>query len=193
MPEGIYEKILGPLFQQMLRPMTEQMTNIPVRDLARAAGVSADKVEALGNGKLNEVMAIVDPAFRQRMDLTMSTMFGEMGPLLSQFEPEIREGMAAAYANQYSAGELDAINAFLTTPTGAKFGGGFMTLATDPNYLSKMQAMMPRIMEAMPAIIKKVGDAVATLPKPRTYAQLSKAERTKLAELLGVDPKTLKK
>jgi hypothetical protein len=44
----------------------------------------------------------------------------------------------------------------------------------------------------MPTIMKGPADAIAKLPKPRSYKDLSAAERNRLAELLGVDPKKMK-
>ncbi len=104
----------------------------------------------------------------------------------------MREGMAEAFAGRYNATELDDIAAFLRTPAGSKFGSGFMELAVDPHYLGRMQSMMPKLIEAMPTIMKEPTAALAKLPKPKAYKDLSEADRTRLAELLGVDPKKMK-
>jgi hypothetical protein len=192
-PKGSVEKMMGPMMEKMIRPMMGQMSELPVRDLARMVGAPEADLQKIGQAKISEVMAILDPAFHPRMEVSMTTMFREMGPLMGQFEPDMRSGMAKAFANRYDAAELDAINAFLATPAGNKFGSGFMMLATDPAYLESMQAMMPKVIEAMPAIIGKVTQAVAKLPKPRKVEQLSADEKKKLSELLGVSPDTLNK
>jgi hypothetical protein len=77
----------------------------------------------------------------------------------------------------------------MKTPAGAKFLGGFMELATDPHYISKVQAIMPALMQAMPEIMKDSQAQLAKLPKPRAYKDLTPAERQRLQALLGADPK----
>ena len=48
--------------------------------------------------------------------------------------------------------------------------------------------MMPRLMEAMPAIMAKIMAATDSLPKPRSYDSLTPAEKDKLKAL--IDPVT---
>jgi hypothetical protein len=57
--------------------------------------------------------------------------------------------------------------------------------------MEKMQALMPQVMRSMPAIIEKVKIATEKLPKARTYADLSDAEKSKLATILGMSQKEL--
>lgn len=184
-PDGTFEKMLGPMMDKMIQPMMDQMMELPVRDLAKIGGIDAQQLNGLNKASLREVSEILDPAFQERMSLTTRTMFTAMTPLFSEMEPEIREGMAEAFSIRYSNQELDQINAFLATPTGSRFGSGFMELASDPAYLKRMQTMMPRIIDAMPAIMKQVTEAVASLPPARTWKQLSKDEKTRLEELLS--------
>lgn len=54
-----------------------------------------------------------------------------------------------------------------------------------------MQQFMPRMMEEMPAIIENVKTATAGLPSPRDYKDLTGAERTRLAALLGISREEL--
>jgi hypothetical protein len=51
---------------------------------------------------------------------------------------------------------------------------------------------MPKIMEAMPTLIAKSVKAMDALPKAKTYKDLTREERARLAALLGVDPKDMK-
>jgi hypothetical protein len=59
-----------------------------------------------------------------------------------------------------------------------------MTVASDPAYLKSMEAMYPKIMQAMPAMIADVQKATADLPPPRKPEDLSKAERDQLLALM---------
>jgi hypothetical protein len=189
LPDGAMERMMGPMMQKMMEPAMDGMSKMPIRQFLSAGGLDAEQADQLGDATIAEMMAIIDPHFRERMNVMMSSMWPAMGRLMTRFEPDMRAGMAEAFAHRYNAAELDDISAFLKTPAGAKFGGGFMELATDPHYLGRMQAIMPEMMKAMPEIMKAPAEALAKLPKARTYEQLSKAERQKLEELFGSDPK----
>jgi hypothetical protein len=189
LPNGTMEKMMGPMMQKMMGPMMDGMTKMPIRDFLKVGGLDPEQVEKLGAGTIEEMMAIIDPNFRKRMDVIVNSMMPAMGRFMGRYEPDMREGMAEAFAYRYSAGELDQISAFLKTPTGAKFGAGFMELATDPHYIGRLQKVMPEMMQAMPEIMKSSAAELAKLPKPRTYNDLTKAERDRLTALLGADAK----
>ena len=78
----------------------------------------------------------------------------EMGDLMSAIEPTVREALAKIYARKYSAKELTDMNAFFATPSGSSFAGNFMSTFTDKEMINASFGMMPKIMEAMPAIMK---------------------------------------
>ncbi len=186
LPDGTYAKIFGPSMTKLMSPIIDQAMELPIRDLAKIGGVSKAELDKLSPAKTSEIMAILDPAFKQRVALIIDTMFTEMTPMLTEMEPSLRDGMAQSFVKKYNATELDEITKFLSTPAGAKFGSGFMTLATDPDYLEKVQSMIPQIMQAMPGIMRKVLESTKTLPSPRQYSQLSRAEKAKLDGLLGI-------
>jgi len=192
LPDGVMTELMGASMQKMMGPVMDSVSKMPIRDMLQAGGVDPAEVEKLNAATIGDIMAILDPAFDKRMSVMTETMFPALGRFMSQFEPDMREGMAEAFAGRYTATELDEISGFLATPAGAKFGSGFMLLATDPHYMSRMQAIMPKMMEAMPSIMRESSAALAELPKPRKYDELSKAERARLADLLGVDPKKMK-
>ncbi|HAF43178.1 MAG TPA: DUF2059 domain-containing protein [Sphingobium sp.] len=187
LPDGTMERMMGPMMQKMMAPMMDGMTKMPIREFLKVGGMDPDKADSLGEGTMEEMMAIIDPSFRKRMDVIVNTMMPAMGRFMGRYEPEMREGMAEAFAYRYNAAELDQIAAFLKTPIGAKFGAGFMQLATDPHYLGRMQKIMPDMLRAMPEIMKSSEAELAKLQKPRSYKDLTKAERDRLTALLGAD------
>lgn len=187
LPDGTMERMMGPMMQKMMAPMMDGMTKMPIREFLKVGGMDPDKADSLGEGTMEEMMAIIDPSFRKRMDVIVNTMMPAMGRFMGRYEPEMREGMAEAFAYRYNAAELDQIAAFLKTPIGAKFGAGFMQLATDPHYLGRMQKIMPDMLRAMPEIMKSSEAELAKLQKPRSYKDLTKAERGRLTALLGAD------
>ena len=188
-PDGVMARMMGPMMQKMLAPMLDGMTKMPVRDLMKAGGMAPEEADRLNPATIEQIMTIVDPAYRQRMQILIGGMMPALGKFMGRYEPDMREGMAEAFASRYSSTELDQIGAFMKTPAGARFGSGFMELATDPHYLGKVQSMMPALMQAMPDIMKDSQAQLAKLPKPRSYKDLTPAERERLETLLGADRK----
>ncbi|WP_242125737.1 DUF2059 domain-containing protein [Sphingobium sp. Sx8-8] len=193
LPDGTMARMMGPMMQKVMGPMMEGFTRMPVRDLLKAGGMNPAEADTLKPATIQQIMEIVDPSYQKRMNILVNGMGPALGRFMSRFEPDMREGMAEAFASRYDAAELDQISAFMKTPAGAKFGSGFMELAADPHYIGKMQAMMPALMQAMPEIMKDSQAQMAALPKPRAYKDLTPAERKRLEALLGADPKKVTK
>jgi Uncharacterized protein conserved in bacteria (DUF2059) len=192
LPDGIYQKMLGGTMDQLMSGMMDQMMDLPLRDIVGMSGIKMDELKALGPGTMKQILAIMDPAFRERMDVSMKVMMGEMGGVMTAMEPEMRSGLAEAYANQYDVDQLTEIERFFATPTGSTFAAKSTLIMMDPAMMKRMQAMMPKIMDAMPAIIQKVTSATASFPKARDYKALTADERAKLASLLGMKASDLK-
>ena len=77
-----------------------------------------------------------------------------------------REGMARAYARRFSLAELQDINRFFGSASGASFARQSFELMTDPELVKAMTAFMPEMMKEMPAIAEKLKAATAHLPPP---------------------------
>jgi hypothetical protein len=166
-PPGTYQKIMKDMIDSMAGGLVEQMMGIDaaiIADMAKNPGAGAAEGKTMG-----DIAAEKDPAFKERMDITMKVMFTEMGTLMSEMEPTVRTALSNIYARKYSAKELTDMNAFFATPSGAAFAGNFMATFTDKEMMQASFGMMPKMMEAMPAIMKKVEDATAHLPPlPKT-------------------------
>lgn len=185
-PEGTYARMMNGSFDAIMKSVMNSFSNIPVKQIAAIGGLSQAEVAKLGDGNLREMMAILDPAFQQRMDIIMHTMVSELPKLMATFEPGMREGLSQAYAKRYSLEQLTELNRFFATPTGSAYASNSMLIAMDPEVMSRMQAVMPQMMQQMPAIMQKAMAAAATLPKPKKPEDLTRADRAKLAKLLGV-------
>ena len=159
----------------------------------KSYGFEPDSAPKLDKATLKKVMMILDPVFKERMRLTMDGMFKNMIPLFEQMEPELRMGLAESLAHRFSATELGELKTFFDTPTGNSFASQQMLLFMDPAVMGRMQAQMPKIMQAMPTLIGDAVKATAALPKAKKYADLTPSERNELAALLGIDPKKAKK
>jgi hypothetical protein len=98
------------------------MTALPMRDLVGLAGLKPEEAAKVGKGTMAEVDGHSrSRAFRQRTDLSMTVMRDEMTTMMTQFEPDMRAGLAEAYARRFSAAQLDEMNRFFATPTGSEY------------------------------------------------------------------------
>ncbi|WP_088310261.1 DUF2059 domain-containing protein [Novosphingobium sp. B 225] len=192
-PIGTYARIMNGSMDAIMGSVMDGVGKLPMRDLAKIGGLSEDELKGMGEGTLQDMMEIIDPAYQQRMDLFMKTMMGEMTTVMSQFEPAVRDGLTQAYAKHFTPQQLADLNNFFATPTGQDYAANSMLLFMDPAVMAKMQELTPALMQQMPAIMGKVEAATAGLPKPRTYKDLTKAERAKLAKLLGTTEAALAK
>jgi hypothetical protein len=191
-PDGTYRKMMSGTFDQIMTSAFDSMGDLPMRDIAIAAGMKEEDVPKTEPGAMKEVMAILDPAYRQRMDLGMKAMMGSMVDLFEKFEPAMRAGLAEAYAKRFDAGQLSELERFFITPTGKLYAEQSMLVYSDPAVMKQMTAMMPDMMKQMPKMIGAMTDATKDLPKARKYADLTKDERARVAQLLGLDPKLMK-
>jgi len=191
LPRGTYKTLMSSTMAPLMDQMGDSIGQLPLRQLAQLGGLSAEQATALDKVDVARVMAIYDPQWKERSRLQMRAMFTAMGEFFDQFEPELREAYARAFAHRFSAAELADLNRYFATPTGAKFAGGYMQMATDPAIIDATKAMMPRMMSAMPRFVEAAQKATAALPPPRRIEQLSSRERSELARALGVDAKQL--
>jgi hypothetical protein len=169
-PPGTYAKIMKDMMDTMAGGLVDQMMGM---DASVVAGIADEEAAKAVEGKtMADIAAEKDPAFKERMDITMKVMFSEMGELMSEMEPVVRTALSSIYAKKYSAKELGDMNAFFATPSGATFASNFMATFTDKEMMEASFGMMPKVMEAMPAIIKKAEAATAHLPPlPKSAAE----------------------
>lgn len=192
-PAGTYARLMNGSFQQIIDQVSASMGDVPLRDLVAMAGVPKDKVARMGPGTVQQVNALLDPAHAERMHRMTGVMLGEMTKVMSAFEPELRVGMAEAYAARFSLEQLNDLNRFLATPSGQAYAANVMTVMMDPAVLGRMQALGPRLAQAMPAIAAAAQQANAGLPPIKRLKDLNPAERKRLAALLGVPEDALAK
>ncbi|MCB2047052.1 MAG: DUF2059 domain-containing protein [Novosphingobium sp.] len=184
-PRGTYARLMERSMGAAMDNMMESVGVLPLRDLAAVTGASSEQLDRLGEGTLKEMLAIIDPAYEERMRVTMKVMGEQMSGLMAQFEPAFQDGLARAYARQFDTKQLADLNAFFATPTGSAYASESMMLFADPEVMGKMREIMPEMMKQMPKMIKAVTQATANLPKQRKPEDLSPAEREKLEALMG--------
>jgi hypothetical protein len=171
-PAGTYKRMMKDMMDGMAGGLIQQMMGMDASAIATATGAKEGADAAKGK-TLGELAAEKDPNFKERMDITMKVMFTEMGTLMNDMEPVVRDALSKIYARKYSVKELTDMDAFFATSSGAAFAGNFMATFTDKEMIDASFGMMPKVLEAMPDIMKKVEAATAhlpPLPKPDTEA-----------------------
>jgi hypothetical protein len=171
-PAGTYKRMMKDMMDGMAGGLIQQMMGMDASALAAATGAKEGGDDTKGK-TFGELAAEKDPHFKERMDITMKVMFTEMGTLMNDMEPVVRDALSKIYARKYSAKELTDMDAFFATPSGAAFAGNFMATFTDKEMIDASFGMMPKILEVMPEIMKKVEAATAhlpPLPKPEDEA-----------------------
>jgi len=191
-PVGTYRRMMGESLSRVMDGMMDGFMKMPVADLARIGGVPAERLAGMDAASLEEVSSIVDPNYRERTKRGMDAMMAGMTDLMDGFEPRVREALIRAYARKFSPGELAELGAFFATPAGGKYAAHSMSIFMDPEILGEMQALMPEMMKQMPELAQRAQQATASLPPPRKLSDLSKAERKRLAAILGVSEDDLK-
>ena len=161
-PPGTYQKIMKDVSEQMASAMIDQMMGMDAATMMGTAG--GDAAEGTEGKSVGELAAAADPHFKERMDITMRVMFEEMGKMMNEMEPVARDALAKVYARRYSAQQLTDMKVFFATPSGSAFAADFMATFSDPEMMQAMMRQMPKIIEAMPEMMKKVEAATAHLP-----------------------------
>lgn len=165
-PLGTYRKMMDRTLDMMLDGMLASMFNMKASDLARIGGAESEDADKLGDASMKDMAKANDPHFEERMKITMTVMMKEMGDLMTDVEPQVRDAMSAAYARRFTLEQLADIHRFFSTPTGGIYASESLLLMTDPEMMKAMQAFTPELMKAMPGIMKKVQVETAHLPPP---------------------------
>lgn len=190
-PAGTYAKMMDETLKPMMDSMMGGMLDLPVEQLAKLTGLPQAELAEAGKGTLGEAMAIFDPSFRERQEISTGVTIEFITELMDRVEPTYRAGLARAYAQRFSAGELTELNRFFETPVGSHYAAESMLIYSDPQVMSAMKETMPAIFELLPGMVKKIEDRTAHLPAPRAYAELTQEERDQLAGIFGLPRENL--
>lgn len=167
-PDGMMQEMMSSM-SGMQSGMMKGMFDKTPKDLGVEGGKDSDKT-------LGQVIREKDPHFEERMAITNKVMMEEMGKIMGDLEPQMREAIAGIYAKRFTVGELRDIATFFRTPSGKNFGRQMIPMMADPDYVSAMTAVMPKVMQAMPGIAEKIKKATAHLPEPSKDDEAEKAE-----------------
>ena len=186
LPAGAYARMMEEMFERILEPISATMPErMPAAAIAQALGVSTEAIADLSEEQQAEIAQLIDPVFSQRSEMAINHMMDQMGALVVQFEPGMKRGLSKAYAKRFTADEMADIQAFFATPTGARYATESMLVFTDPQTMAGTMEALPAMMRQLPQMMGGLEEAMAALPPPRGFADLSEAERARLAALLG--------
>ena len=192
MPEGFYGEMMSGMMDRIIGPMFDALgTEMIEGQIKKQVGLYSWELPELDETQLEEISKILDPVADERMELITTGMIDGMMGMFVKLEPAMREGVSRAYAVRFSSAELADINAFFATSTGGKYASESMLLMADPQVMSGMMQAMPAIMEDMPALMESLKEQEAKLPKPNGHDDLTPAERSRLAKLLGLSASEL--
>ena len=190
-PAGTYAKMMNDTMKPMMDGMMGSFMDLPINEIAKLTGLYGEELPELGEGSVNEIMAILDPAFEDRTRLITDVTIKLVTDTMTQIEPGYRAGLARAYAVRFTQEELADLDAYFSTPTGATYAGESMLIYTDPQVMASMNEMMPAMMSMMPTMMEEIAKASEQVPPARTFSDLSDAEKAELAELLGLTEEAL--
>ncbi|KWV94752.1 DUF2059 domain-containing protein [Erythrobacter sp. AP23] len=192
MPEGFYGEMMADMMDKMIRPMMSMFT-APEFVLGSRLDIEQEAIEALDEGEQAELMAMLDPAYDRRVDAIVTVLTANMGDMYAAMEGPMRDGLSKAYAVRFDERQLADIAAFFATPTGSVYARESMALFADPQVIQASMEAVPAMMGSFGDFESSMVEAMATLPAERAYADLSRSERARMAQLLGVQPAALGK
>jgi hypothetical protein len=181
LPEGSYARMMQSMMPGMADTLMGQMFETKMGNMMPEGSAPDREIEReLGDKTLRQVIAEGDPHFEERMRITNRVTMEAMVPIIARLEPDIREGLARAYARRFTAEQLGAMNAFFATPAGGAFAAESLAIWVDPEIMALMGGLAPELMKEMPAIVEKIHAATAHLPpppEPKTKGRKSRSKR----------------
>lgn len=193
-PEGFYADMMNDMMGSMLEPMLGLVGDHAAAEeaLERQVGLSPDDQPDLSDAQRAEVLTLLDPAAKERAAAVMAGMTKLFVDISRQIEAPFRDGLSKAFAVRFTDAELRDVERFFATPSGASFARQSLALYADPQVMSASMSIVPQLLETAPQMVAEMEQATAKLPKQRGYADLSAAERQKLARLLGMNETKLR-
>jgi hypothetical protein len=183
-PEGTLAEMMGGMFDKVMGPMMNMAGPTSIGTVTQGTGLDTFDLE-LTTEQSDELAQLFDPAWAERQKREMALMPAMMADMMNAMEPGMRKAMAELYAINFNQTELDGIEAFFKTETGATYARKSFTMASDPRILSASMEAMPQIMGSLGAMEQKMAAAAADLPAKRGFGELSAKEKARVAELTG--------
>jgi len=191
MPEGSFRTAMDETLEPMMAMIAGDTDTSPRGRLAALTGVEAGDLDALSDADAQEALDIFDPQFAARNTRTGTALAEMIGKLLEAVEPAYRQGLARALARRFDEPEMRELLAFFATPVGAKFASQSFLVQYDPQVMGVMEAMGPAAAKLLPEMTEEFAAIEAEFGGSRDFSELSAAERTRAARLIGKSEREL--
>ena len=185
-PEGTYAKMMRETFAPVFERMLGSAGVTPGLQVVALTGLPRSSLAEIEEKQLQEAVNLLDPNASERAAEVDRVSANMMTDLISQIEPSYRLGLMRALAIRFTEAELRDLDAYFATPVGRKYAAESSLIHSDPQVMSAMNEMTPKMLEAMPSIFEDLGAIASKYPKGRTYSALSSSEQAQLATLLNV-------
>ncbi|WP_108789280.1 DUF2059 domain-containing protein [Erythrobacter sp. Alg231-14] len=185
-PKGTYARMMDESMAPMIDAMMGDLGGNSTIALSQLTGLSPLDLSNLDAERLAKAVALLDPAAEERNSAMSRLMLTQIGEIMLEIEPAYRAGLARAYAVRFTNEELMDLSAYFETDVGKKYAAESFLVFADPQVMSSMNEMMPAMMERLPAIMSATASIESDFPAGRSFSDLSGAEQSQLADLLGV-------
>lgn len=150
-PVGTSERALRSTLNNMIIPMIDRTLDLTVNEAIELFGVPEDLIpedqEENNERKIGDLIKENDPDFREKMD-TLFDVYPEIVGLTSEpIEPALAGAMARDYARKYDLQQLNDLNLFFSSPTGALFANDFMLSTASIDMVQTALKEFPAIAE----------------------------------------------
>lgn len=185
MPDGATGEMMSSMFRDIIDPLSALRGD---GDAATASSLLGWYVgdEDLDEEAASEIVAIIDPARAAREKATMDAIEKGIADVMLIMEPAMREAMSKAFAANFDDTELTDIGTFFATPSGASFAAKSYKLSSDPRLFVGMLENLPQLLGPIMAAVAEGEEAIGALPQTKSFAELTPAERARLAALSGL-------
>lgn len=183
-PEGTLGEMMGGVMEKMVGPMMGLTGGPAMNAISQATGLAPGTLD-LPPEQAEELAALFDPAYAERHAREMGLMPDLMREMMAAMEPGMRKAMAELYAIHFSQAELDDIETFFQTDSGTAYARKSFTMSSDPRIISATMESLPQVMASFSALETRMKAATAGLPPKRRFAELSAAEKARVARATG--------
>ena len=148
LPRGAYREIMDSTMRSMADNIVPMLTSM--RAATPHADTKADRQAAHPNVTSTNRL---DPAVMTRL---FAIIADEIGPIITEMEPHIRDGVGQSLARRFTIDQLNDLERFFATPSGATYARQSMALLTDPEVVHATVEIMPQLIRRMPAIAQRM-------------------------------------
>ncbi len=184
LPAGSYSETLGGAFG-VSTSYLEEIEPDPFSALYSALAYHSG-VGEIASAKAVQAMAILDPAWRERQQVQLDYQDFYGRQMMERLEPVMRDAMTELYAIRFTQAELEDIEAFFRTESGAAYARQALSMGSDPRVSTAIYSRPDLWEQAALPDPSALDAALAALPAARTFADLTPRERGRLAALTGL-------